>query len=185
MTARRPVRLAALAALFCFGLAGPVPAQSLADIEAAEAALAAVWEATPLTFRRALFVAGEVAEFGRFTPRETSSFAPDEPIVVYAEPVGFGWTEGPGGFHAGFSIDMTIRRPDGVALLERPDFLEAGLDGPTRNRDFMLLMTLELTGAEPGAYRLDYSVRDLASGETALISLPFSVAAPAAPAAGG
>jgi hypothetical protein len=182
----QPLRLAALAAALALGLGAPAFAQTLADIEAAEAALAAAWEATPLTFRRALFVSGEGAEFGRYTPHEGAVFAPGEPIRVYAEPVGFGWSEGPGGYHAGFAIDMIIRRPDGVALLEKPDFMQAGLDGPTRNRDFMLLMTLELSGAEPGDYRLDYTVRDEASGEAALISLPFSIAAPAPlPAAAG
>ena len=176
-------RLALLLACAGLALCGPAQAQTLAAIEAAETALAAAWDATPLAFRTAVFATSDVAEFGRFTPRDGSEFAPGEPIIVYAEPVGFGWTEGAGGFRSGFDIDLTIRRPDGVPLLEKPDFMEAGLEGATRNRDFMLLMTLDLTGAEPGSYILDYTVRDVASDETALISLPFSIApAPAAPA---
>ena len=44
-----------------------------------------------------------------------------------------------------------------------------------RNREFVLTFSLDLTGAPAGDYVLEYVVQDLASDETATISMPFSI----------
>src|SRR5690606_23904141 len=81
-----PFAFAALA----LAAAAPVAAQSLDALTAAEQQVAAAWEATPLTFRKTLF-ANRIEAFGVYEAKEGSSFRPGEPIVVYAEPVGYGY----------------------------------------------------------------------------------------------
>ena len=175
--ARRGAALLALS----LGLAvsGPAHAQSLEAIAAAEAAVYEAWDATPLTFRQALFVVSEEAEFGDYDARPDAVFAPGEPIIVYAEPVGFGWLAQGEGYRFGFDIDLDILSPEGTALLEQPDFLEVVQESRVRVRDFLLVMTLDLSGAEPGNYQLRYRVRDIASDKSAPITLDFTVAEPA------
>lgn len=174
--------------VLCAGiaLAAPAQAQSLEAIAAAEEAVYTAWEATPLTFREALFVSSDEAEFGSYDARPDAVFAPGEPIIVYAEPVGFGWIEeGTGedaGYRFGFDIDLRILSPEGTVLLAQPDFMAVEETSRARTRDFLLMMTLDLSGAEPGNYRLEYTVRDIASEKSAPIALDFSIAAAAADA---
>src|SRR5260221_10718945 len=65
--------------------------QSLDEINKREQAVVEAWEKTPLTIQRALFVAEEPKAYGIYTPRSSSRFKAGEPIIVYAEPIGFGW----------------------------------------------------------------------------------------------
>ncbi|SFZ84276.1 hypothetical protein SAMN02983003_1920 [Devosia enhydra] len=181
--ARKSVALMALCSglgMAGLGLSGPVQAQSLEAIAAAEEAVYAAWEATPLTFREALFVASEDAEFGDYEARPDAVFAPGEPIIVYAEPVGFGWLAEGDGYRFGFDIDLEILSPEGTVLLEQPDFLQVVQQSRVRVRDFLIVMTLDLSGAEPGNYQLRYRARDIASDKAAPITLDFSVAEPEA-----
>ncbi|MGV3650850.1 MAG: hypothetical protein ACO1OK_05455 [Devosia sp.] len=180
--ARRGAALLALCSglgLAGAGMSVPAHAQSLDAIAAAEEAVYAAWQETPLTFRKALFVASEDAEFGDYEARPDAVFAPGEPIIVYAEPVGFGWLEEGEGYRFGFGIDLEILSPEGTVLLEQPDFLAVEQQSRVRVRDFLLVMTLDLSGAEPGDYQLRYRVRDIASEKAAPITLDFSIAEPA------
>ena len=49
------------------------------------------------------------------------------------------------------------------------------LTSHAKNHEFMLAITLDLTGADPGKYVLEYTTRDIASDKSAVISLPFSI----------
>ena len=104
--------------------ASPILAQTLDDIAAAEAALAAarqlvaqadenlmkVWEATPLTFRNVAFTVGDPEGFRRYTPRTDSSFRAGELLITYAEVVGYGWRENKdGSFTVAFDIDYVVK----------------------------------------------------------------------------
>jgi hypothetical protein len=170
---------AAIAAAMLIGVSAPAMAQSLEAITQAEEAVYAAWEATPLTFREALFVTNDEAQFGDYEARPDAVFAQGEPIIVYAEPVGFGWIEEGEGYRFGFDIDLRILSPEGTVLLNQPDFLAVAQESRARTRDFLLMMTLDLSGAEPGNYRLEYTVRDIASEKSAPIALDFSIAAAA------
>ncbi|MGP9820416.1 hypothetical protein ACTZWW_10405 [Salinarimonas sp. NSM] len=178
---RRPVRAAA-ALLPLIALLAPLPsakAATLDDLARAEAALVAVWEDVPLAFRTATFVDGSPAGYGVYTARETSVFAPGEPLVVYAEPVGYAWEEiGDGRFRFGVDVDLLIKRPDGAIVGGRENFQRLALESRTRNREFMLTLTLTLDGITPGDYVLEYRTRDIASDEASTISLPFTIAEP-------
>ena len=59
-----------------------------------------VWDASPLVFRRALFVAGSPSGFGIYNPRPDNVFKPGEKLVIYAEPIGFKWENKDGLEHA-------------------------------------------------------------------------------------
>lgn len=167
----------ALAATFLALGAAPALAQTVEAVEAADAAVLAVWEQTPLTFRNAQFVA-EATTFGIYTPRADSTFKQGETLLVYAEPVGYGWKDnGDGTYAFGVDIDLAVKDSSGAVVAEQPGFASATLTSRARNREFIVSISLDLSGAPAGDYTLEYTAHDIASDETALITLPFTIAA--------
>jgi hypothetical protein len=147
---------AAFLALTALG-ATPALAQSLDDIVKAEKAVDAAWQQSPLRFRQAFFVAEPPTGFGIYKTRPDQTFKVGEKLIAYAEPVGYGWKANDDGTNTfGFDIDLSVKTPDGKEL-------------------FKLALTLDLTGADPGSYVLEYTARDIASDKSAVISLPFTL----------
>jgi hypothetical protein len=150
--------------------------QSLQEVEKAQAALIAAWEKTPLTMRRALFVAKKAQGFGQFEERSSNVFKAGEPLVAYAEPVGYGWKDvGNGMFEFGFAVDFLIKSPDGKILAGQQDFAKLAERSRTRNLEFMVTLTLNVTGAPPGDYVVEYKLRDIASDKSTVLELPFKI----------
>jgi hypothetical protein len=167
--------LIGLASLALLGSATAV-AQSLAELEAAGAAVAKAWAATPIVTRTALLVADPPAGFGLYEPQPTTAYRPGEPIIAYAEPLGYGYSQAaPGLWQFGFDIDLLIKTADGQVLGGQENFERLALTSRAQNREFMLTLTLDLEGAPPGDYVVDYTLDDIVSDKTGLISLPFSI----------
>jgi len=162
--------------LLLLGWASAGSAQSLQEVEKAQAALIAAWEKTPLSMRRALFVAKKAQGFGQFEERSSNVFKPGEPLVAYAEPVGYGWKDvGNGMFEFGFAVDFLIKSPDGKILAGQQDFAKLAERSRTRNLEFMVTLTLNVTGAPPGDYVVEYKLRDIASNKSTTFELPFKI----------
>lgn len=167
-----PVAFAALALIG----AAPAGAQDLSALTTAEQQVAAAWDATPLTFRKTLF-ATSIDAFGVYEAKDGSSFAAGEPIVVYAEPVGYGYkTNADGTYTFGFDFDLKVKDADGDIVAGKDGFANFELVSKAQNREFLVSLTLSLNEAPAGNYTLEYLARDIASDETATIVMPFSIA---------
>ena len=157
-------------------------AQALADqgkfieaIAALDAAADALWEQAPLTFRRALWVAAPPNGFGAYNPRETNVYAAGDQMLVYAEPVGFGWSKAGDIWQTNLAIDLTIKTKKGEVLLTKDDFQKLVIASRIRNREFMATLTLTLNGIHPGEYVADTTLRDVVTGKKGTMSLPFVI----------
>ncbi len=157
-------------------------AQSLADqgkyieaIAALDAATDTLWEKAPLTFRRALWVAGPPNGFGAYNPRETNVYAAGDQMIVYAEPVGFGWSKAGDIWQTDLAVDLTIKAKDGEVLLTKDDFQKLAIASRVRNREFMATLKLTLTGIPAGEYIAETTLRDRVTGKAATMSLPFVI----------
>ena len=167
-----------LGSLAFLALLQPLPllAQSLDDLAQAQLAADAVWDKTPLDFTHAFFVSEPPAAYGMYTARPDTPFKPGEKLVVYAEPVAYGWKDkGDGTFDFGFDVDLAVKSADGAVLSEQKGFSHLALNSHAKNHEFMLTLTLDLTGADPGQYTLEYTIHDIASDKTAVIDLPFTM----------
>jgi hypothetical protein len=170
----RRLTIALAATLLALGTV-PALAQSIEAIDAADAAVFAAWEQTPLAFRNVQFVT-EATTFGIYTPKADSNFKPGEQLLVYAEPVGYGFKEnGDGTYSFGVTIDLSVKDASGAVVAEQANFAEASLSSRARNREFIVSISLDLSGAPAGDYTLEYTAHDIASDETAPITLPFTV----------
>lgn len=167
------------AALLALGLAGTAAAGPVADVAAgvetqmaagdfagalagADAALAQVWDATPdIGIRQTLLVTEPAAGFGIYNPRPDSRFKVGEPILVYAEPFGFGYgSAGEGLYSIGFVVDLRILSESGEVLGDMPSIVNLDLNTRYKNREFQANLTYTLEGAPPGRYVLETTLHD-------------------------
>lgn len=170
-------RMLLLASAIAVGLQAGAAAQGLEKLEAAEEAVVAAWNETPLSFRKAVFVSAPPEGFGVYQERDDAVFAAGEPLVVYAEPVGYAWKDnGDGTYNFGFGVDLLLKTSKGEIVGGQENFQQLELTSRAKNREFMLTLTLNIDGAPAGDYVVEYRTRDLHSSKVGTISLPFAVA---------
>ena len=148
------------------------------SIEAINTARAAVVEAlsrAPLGFRRILFVSEIPEGFAAYQPRANNIFAPDEPLIVYSEPIGVAWTKDGDEFASKLVVDFDIRSPDGKVLAGQRGFGEFALSAREEPLDFMTHIKLDVTGATAGPYILGLTIHDTKSGKSTSTDLPFEI----------
>ncbi len=151
--------------------------QSLDEIDKRDAAVREAWEKTPFSLRNAFLVAEAPQAFGAYTPRSPAPFKAGEQMIVYAEPVGFVWKSIEGAqYQFGFTVDLIVKTAAGKTILEKDNFGKMMFESRVRNRELFLKLTVDLTGADPGNYLLDFRVHD-AEGENkiATIELPITM----------
>ncbi len=185
---RNTVTGAAVAlALATAALAGPVTDKAaeaetaissgdyLAGLAAGQDILAQVWDATPgILFLETLPVTEPAAGFGLYNPRPDAVYKSGEPIILYAEPVGFGYgTGGEGLYTVGFSVDLQVLDEAGQELANVQGVTELNLTSRYKNREFQANLTYNLDGIAAGKYRLVTTLRDknsakIGSFETAI-----------------
>jgi hypothetical protein len=174
-----PRRAASLSLLALLALAAPVQsgtvAEAATEIEAkisaadltgaisdARALLGLVWDMSlEISFSEALLVAAPAAGYGVFNPRETNVFKKGESIIIYTEPVGFGYGAEEGGvWSIGFDVDLQVLTEAGEVLGDVPSVTDLKLISRYQNREFQANITYDLNGLEAGRYRLITTLRD-------------------------
>jgi len=169
-------------------LAGPIVdhatrAEALLDggdataaADALDKAMEEIWKRSPLAFRKALFVV-DSSGFGIYQERESNVFQQGEPLVVYAEPIGFAYGRNAiGGSEISLVADFVLTDQNNNELFSQDDFLSVALPVRYHNREFQIKMTVNLTGLPPGSYIAKFHVRDKHSDKSGDFELPFEVA---------
>ena len=144
-------------------------------MNAAEETLVAAWLQTPLTFRRVLFVSAPVEAFGVYTPRESAVFNGKAPLVIYAEPVGYGWRAQGDLNETDFGMDMAIKDTAGQVVFEKKDMLVFKIASHVKNREVHITATLNLTGAPAGKYIAVGTLHDHVTNKSNSFELPFEI----------
>lgn len=144
-------------------------------IEALDVAVGALWDKAPLTVRRALWVADEPQGFGAYTPRLNNHYAAGAKMIVYSEPIGFGWRKAGDFWKTDIAVDMAVKTPDGKELFRKDGFSKFEVTSRARNREFYARLTYTLSGIPAGEYVIDTTMHDAVSGKSGTFSLPFVV----------
>lgn len=146
-----------------------------AAMQALESAREAVWKQTPLSFRKTLFVASDPAGFGIYDIRETNEFKSGEPLIIYAEPVGF--SDGRDGqiFITDMALDFEITDSFGASLAKRENFASWTLRSRVPNKEFMGKLNYDFTGLKPGDYDVITTVHDKNSEKKNSFSMKFKI----------
>jgi len=179
--------------LIALAAAGSAAAQTLADkskeaerlvaegkfadaLAALDEASRLVWEQAPLSCRRILWVAEKAPGFGNYNPREGNTFSSGESMLVYAEPIGFGWSKSGEIWHAELAADIVIRAKDGSEIYRQKDFAQLPVASRARIREFFVNLTYKLSGIPKGEYFVDTVLRDTNTADKqATCTLPFTI----------
>lgn len=149
--------------------------QHVEALEAMRDAYSAIWNETPLGVRKILFVSREPSGYGIYEPRIDNIFQEGEKLIVYSEPVGFGWEDKGGVFFSDIVVDFAIRSPSGEVLAEQKAFGRFTYTSRERNTEYMARINLDITGATAGSYVLGLTFNDQIGSETATVDLPFEI----------
>ena len=149
--------------------------KAIETINAARALTAEALSSAPLGFRRVLFVREVPEGFASYEPRADNIFTPDQPLIVYTEPIGVAWTKDGDEFSTKLSVDFEIRSPDGKVQAGQRAFGEFALSAREPPLDFMTHIKLDVTGAPAGAYILGLTMHDTKSGKSTAADLPFEI----------
>ncbi|MEO5613768.1 MAG: hypothetical protein ABIR04_02430 [Cypionkella sp.] len=131
-------------------------------IDAANALLATVWDSSKdIGIHQTVLVTQPAAGYGIYNPRPDEKFKGGEPILIYAEPFGFGYGSGGDGLYTiGFIVDLKVMTEAGEVLGELPSVANLDLTSRYQNREFQANLTYTLSGITPGRYVLETTLRD-------------------------
>lgn len=131
-------------------------------IAAARDLLGAAWDATQgLAFGETLLISEPASGYGIFNPRADDKYKIGEPVLIYAEPVGFGYgSPGDGLFAIGFFVDLKVLNEAGEVLGDLANVTELNLTSRYPNREFQANLTYNLDGITAGRYLLQTTLRD-------------------------
>jgi hypothetical protein len=147
-------------------------AEAAAALEDAQVKLR---EAMPLAVRRALFVAAEPGGFGVYNPRENAVFKKGEPIIVYAEPLGYGYKQDGSLYVLALGVDVVVKDSAGVEIGRKDDFGELSFQSRYKNNEFFAKLNYDFSGLPAGDYQVTSVLRDKVTGKTVEFTLPFSM----------
>lgn len=153
--------------------------QAAGDATGAEAALRdayeSLWQDGPLSIRKAVLVDEPATGFGAYTEAADNVFQSGEPIRLYLEPAGYGFTESADGFGISFQVDAEVRTADQTVIWGRQDIHRFGSDRSTRVFEYFETLAFDLEGLPKGDYVIGTTLTDLASGKSATVDTPIRI----------
>lgn len=144
-------------------------------MQALESAQDKLWAAAPLMFRRALFTAGEPVGYGVYDLREGSTFKRSEPLIIYSEPMGYGYGRDGSLFVISIDLDFVIKDPQGKEVAKQENFGNLNFRSRFPNKEFMAKVNYDFSGLPAGGYAVTTVFKDKNSGKTAEFTLPFKL----------
>ncbi len=132
------------------------------SIAAARDLFAKAWDATTgLAIGETALIVEPASGYGIYNPRPDDKFKLGEPVMIYAEPIGFGYgTPAEGLYSIGFFVDLKVMNDAGEVLGDLQNITELDLTSRYQNREFQANLTYNLTGIPAGRYTLQTTLRD-------------------------
>ena len=141
---------------------------TLGALDAARKLFAQVWDVAPgLGFTESTLVAENATGYGVFNPRADNQFKSGTPILIYCEPVGFGFgSPGAGLYSVNFAIDLQVLDASGNQIADAPGVTEYNMPSRHQNQEVQANITYSLEGLPPGRYTLITTLRDKNSAKS-------------------
>ncbi|UCI30717.1 hypothetical protein [Mesorhizobium sp. B4-1-4] len=136
----------------------------------------AFWKAMPLDVLNVKQV-DSATGFGIYSERANHIYKPGEKIVLYMEPVGYGYgSDGLSNSSIALSVDITVVSAAGQTLGTMEKVGRVQVASRSHNRELFFKLDLSLDGLPPGKYRCDFLMHDENSAKTAPFSTDIEIA---------
>lgn len=166
-----------LVLMFALSCAAIAHADPLADLTVAQKAVIEAWSKVPFSQQNVTFVTEPSTGYGVYEKRDSNVFKPGEPLLSYAEPIGYGWKQLPDNrYELHLVADLAIIDASGEVVWSKKGFLDSTLQSYRQNLEFKLDMSLNVDGAPAGKYKLRYTLYDMSSGKTSSFDQDFEIA---------
>jgi len=153
--------------------------KTIEALGALDRAVDTIWREAPLAFRKAVLV-NSSGGYGIYEERADKTFRPDEKMMIYVEPVAFGYGA-PGSASAiAFKADLAIENTTGQVLGESKDIFSLATPSQADKREFSMTLTFAAPFLRPGDYKAVFNVRDQNSDKSGTFEVPFSIELPTA-----
>jgi hypothetical protein len=152
-------------------------------IEALDEALDTIWREAPLAFRKAVVVNSSSGQ-GVYDERTNLTYRPDEKMMIYVEPIGFGYRDTGASSTIGFSADLAIENTTGQVLGEAKDLFSLSTPSRVKTREFGMTLSFGVPYLRPGEYKAIVTVDDQNSPKTGTFEVMFNIGLPAADSEG-
>jgi hypothetical protein len=153
--------------------------ETVQALDALDAAVDAIWTDASLAFRRVVVVSSS-AGHGIYQERSDATFKPDEKMMIYVEPVGYGYGMLGGATRIGFKADLAIENTTGQVLGEAKDVFSLSAPSTPKKREFSMTLSFGVPFVRPGEYKAVFTVHDQNSAKTGTFEVPFTIALPTA-----
>jgi hypothetical protein len=134
-----------------------------------------VWQKSPLLFRKTVFVASDPAGFGIYDLHEGSTFKRSEPLILYAEPVGYGYRKDGELNVIDLSLDFEVKAKDGRPIGGQKAFANPQLRSRVQNHEFFVKVTYDFSKVPAGEYEVKTTVNDQTTGKAGSFMMPFTL----------
>lgn len=136
----------------------------------------ALWQAMPLGVLNVKHITA-ASGFGAYAERPNNVYKPGEEIVLYMEPVGYGYgSDGLGNNQIALYVDLTVLSQSGEKLGSVEKLGRIQLATRSHNRELFFKLNVSLDGVPPGKYRADFLMHDENSQKTAPFTTDFEIA---------
>ena len=148
-------------------------AGALAKFRDAEETL---WKAMPLAVLNVKQISS-ASGFGVYSERPNHIYKPGEEIMLYMEPVGYGYgSDGLGNNQIALYVDLTVLTQSGEKLGSFEKLGRVQLASRSHNREMFFKLNVSVDGLPPGKYRADFLMHDENSQKTAPFTTDFEIA---------
>lgn len=148
-------------------------------LQALDKAVDAIWRGSPLAFRKVALV-DSFGGYGIYDERADTTFRPDDKMMIYVEPVGFGYGGSAAATTIGFDADLAIRNATGQVIVEREGLMSLSTQSAPNRREFAMNLSFGVPFVRPGEYTAVFTLHDQNSDKSGSFEIPFTIALPTA-----
>ena len=134
-----------------------------------------IWNKSQLLFRKTIFVASDPQGFGIYDLHEGDRFKRSESIILYAEPIGYGFRKDGELNVIDLSLDFEVRAKDGRLIGGQKAFATPQLRSRVQNHEFFVKVVYDFSAVPAGDYEVKTTVNDRTSGKSGSFTLPFTL----------
>ena len=138
-------------------------------------AMMAISNEAPLSVHYFDPVTEEAPNFANITVRKDNIYKSGEPILLYAEPMGYAFYHENDVLQFGFEADFELIDAKGKILGGQKEFQSWVVDSKAPTVDFFMNLTYTFTGLKPGKYTVRTTLHDLVDQDQAWFEYDFLI----------